>query len=259
MASKVFIGVGHGGADPGAVAGGLYEKDVNLAVALACEAALLEQGVQVELSRRQDQDESLTDKIRRCNAYGPDLALDIHHNAGGGDGAEVYHHFGGGKGLELARNLLEALVRLGQNSRGPKTKVNSRGVDGYLFIRNTAAPAVIVESAFLDHPRDVELVNTPEKQQAVGRALAEGILKTLGLTDRPAVTVQLQLQQLSAGSRGSQVQTLQRLLNALGYGTLSVDGSFGPLTQTALKRFQQDRGLAADGIAGTKTWQSLLG
>ena len=33
--SKVFIGVGHGGADPGAVANGFKEKDLNLVIALA--------------------------------------------------------------------------------------------------------------------------------------------------------------------------------------------------------------------------------
>ena len=36
MAKKVFIGVGHGGSDPGAVANGFREKDLNLAIALAC-------------------------------------------------------------------------------------------------------------------------------------------------------------------------------------------------------------------------------
>lgn len=256
MANKVFIGVGHGGADPGAVAGGFYEKDVNLAVALACEAALLEQGVQVQLSRRTDTDELLADKIRRCNEYGPELALDIHHNAGGGDGAEVYHHYGGGKGLELAENLLDALTDLGQRSRGPKTTRNSRGQDGYLFIRNTAAPAVIVESAFLDNPRDVELVNTPEKQRAVGRALARGILQTLG--KGLPLTVSVQLPQLSQGSRGRQVKPLQRLLYAMGYPVTVVDGVFGQQTKAALERFQQDRGLTVDAVAGPETWQSLL-
>ena len=34
---KVFIAVGHGGKDPGAVANGLKEKDINLAIAKSCE------------------------------------------------------------------------------------------------------------------------------------------------------------------------------------------------------------------------------
>ena len=92
MAEKVFIGVGHGGSDPGAVANGFKEKDVNLQIALACGEELERHGVTVLFSRRGDDSESLTEKINECNAFNPKLALDIHNNAGGGDGSEVYHH-----------------------------------------------------------------------------------------------------------------------------------------------------------------------
>lgn len=40
MIKKVFLGVGHGGTDPGAVANGLREKDVNLGIALAAQKEL---------------------------------------------------------------------------------------------------------------------------------------------------------------------------------------------------------------------------
>ena len=40
MAKKVFLGVGHGGTDPGASANGLKEKDVNLGIALAAREHL---------------------------------------------------------------------------------------------------------------------------------------------------------------------------------------------------------------------------
>ena len=44
MAKKVFIGVGHGGSDPGAVGNGFKEKDLNLDIALACYEALTKYG-----------------------------------------------------------------------------------------------------------------------------------------------------------------------------------------------------------------------
>jgi DNA invertase Pin-like site-specific DNA recombinase/peptidoglycan hydrolase-like protein with peptidoglycan-binding domain len=51
------------------------------------------------------------------------------------------------------------------------------------------------------------------------------------------------------------VRRVQRVLHSRGYslGQPGVDGRFGPLTAAAVRRFQADRGLAADGIVGPKT------
>ncbi|MBQ8682900.1 MAG: N-acetylmuramoyl-L-alanine amidase [Clostridia bacterium] len=187
MAKKVFIGVGHGGSDPGAVAGGLKEKEVNLAVALACKAELERHGVAVRMSRTKDETDSLEQRIKECNAYAPDLALDIHHNAGGGDGAEVFYHYKGGVSKVLAQNVLDAIVAAGQNSRGIKVKLNAQGRDYFGFIRQTVAPAVIVEGAFLDNKADVQFIDTAAEQTAEGVAIAKGILKTLGVAWVPEV------------------------------------------------------------------------
>ena len=113
--SKVFIGVGHGGSDPGAVAT-LKEKDLNLQIALACKNYLTQYGVEVKMSRTKDENDPLSEEIRECNKFSPDLAVDIHNNAGGGDGAEVFHHYGGGTGKTLATNILDEIIKVGQNS-----------------------------------------------------------------------------------------------------------------------------------------------
>lgn len=82
MEARVFLGVGHGGSDPGAVANGFKEKDLNLSIALACKDELERHGVHVLLSRTKDENETLSEKTKECNAFNPDLALDIHNNAG---------------------------------------------------------------------------------------------------------------------------------------------------------------------------------
>ena len=178
---KVFISAGHGGSDPGAVANGVKEKDLNLSIALACQAFLQKHGVEVRMSRTKDENDPLSDEIRECNAYAPDLAVSIHNNAGGGDGAEVFHHHGGGKGKTLAENILSEIVKVGQNSRGAKVRKNSSGKDYYGFIRETSAPAVIVECAFVDNAQDVKIIASESDRQKVGQAVAKGILKTLGV------------------------------------------------------------------------------
>lgn len=182
MAKKVFIGVGHGGTDPGAVTGGLKEKNLNLAIALAVQDELARHGVLTKMSRKKDENDPLTDEIKECNAYAPDLAVDIHNNAGGGDGAEVIHSIYGGTGKTLAKNILAEIVALGQNSRGIKTKKNSSGGDYFGFIRQTKAPAVIVECAFVDNKKDIKIIDTAAEQKAMGVAIAKGIMKTLNIT-----------------------------------------------------------------------------
>lgn len=186
---KVFLGVGHGGSDPGAVANGFREKDLNLAIALACNEELVRHGVTTLMSRSRDEEDSLNEEIRECNAFAPELAVDIHNNAGGGDGAEAFYHFGGGTGKILAENVLAQIVAAGQNSRGAKTRKNDAGRDWYGFIRETVCPAVIVECAFVDNAADLAAVDTPEEQKVMGVAIAKGILVTLGIPHLPLQTV----------------------------------------------------------------------
>ena len=202
MAKKVFLGVGHGGSDPGAVANGFKEKDLNLVIALSCQDELARHGVLVKMHRTKDEDTTLTDKVKVCNTFAPDLALDIHNNAGGGDGAEVYHHYNGGTGKTLANNILAEVVAIGQNSRGAKIKTNSSGKDAFVFIRDTSAPAVIVECAFLDS-KDVQIIDTKEEQVAMGVAIAKGVLKTLGIaykTKEPVVETKCKMYRVQVGA-----------------------------------------------------------
>lgn len=178
---KVFIGAGHGGQDSGAVGrGGLLEKDLNLSIAKACGEALERSGVNVLLSRTKDEADTADQEVAECNAYAPDLAVDIHNNAGGGDGAEVFHSHVGGEGKRLADNILAEFVKLGQKSRGAKTRLNGSGSDYYAFIRKTKASAVIVECAFVDST-DIALIDTEAERIKVGEAIARGILQTLGM------------------------------------------------------------------------------
>ena len=182
---KVFIGVGHGGTDPGAVANGTKEKDWNLSIATACKDELERHGVSVKMSREKDENDPLSEEIKECNAYGPDLAVEIHNNAGGGDGGEVFHSHLGGKGKTLAENILAEMVKVGQNSRGVKTRVNSQGKDYYGFIRETSCPAVIVECAFVDNAVDAQILATEAKRKVMGQAVAKGVLKTAGIEYEP--------------------------------------------------------------------------
>ena len=62
--------------------------------------------------------------------------------------------------------------------------------------------------------------------------------------------------QISYGSKGSDVTELQKLLNQNGY-TLDTDGIYGSKTLAAVKDYQQKNNLAVDGIVGNNTWGAL--
>ena len=78
---RVFIGVGHGGNDPGAV-GYVKESEANLQMALGMKAELEKDGITVGISRTREEDDPLTEEIREANAFAPDVAVEVHNNAG---------------------------------------------------------------------------------------------------------------------------------------------------------------------------------
>lgn len=216
--TKVFIGVGHGGQDSGAVGkGGLLEKNLNLSIAKACGAELERHGVTVRLSRTKDEADPVDQEVAESNSFAPEVAIAIHNNAGGGDGAEVFYSHTGGKGKQLAENILAYITQLGQKSRGAKTRTTASGADYYAFIRQKA-PAVIVECAFVDSA-DIDLVDTEAERVKVGQAIAHGVLKTLGVTPKNEPTTGSTLYRVQVGAYRSKAnaEAQKKRLQAAGF------------------------------------------
>ena len=89
--AKVFLSAGHGGNDPGAVANGLREKDINLQILLACKNELERHGVDVICSRLSDANDPVVEEVREANVSKADIAVSFHTNAGKGDGSETFY------------------------------------------------------------------------------------------------------------------------------------------------------------------------
>lgn len=212
---KVFLGVGHGGNDSGAV-GFLTEKVINLKMASYCRDYLESAGVLVLMSRTKDENDTLTEEVKECNAFDPDLAVDIHNNAGGGDGFEVFYSINGGVGKSLAQNIESEVKKIGQNSRGTKTRKNSSGKDYYGFIRNTTCPAVICEGVFVDNAADAAAADTDSECKSFGEAYAKGILKTLGISE-PEQSGKLYRVQVGAYSYKENAERVAKALMDLGW------------------------------------------
>lgn len=190
MSKRVFIGVGHGGTDGGAAANGLIEKNVNLVMALAMKLELERHGVEVGISRTTDVTTGLAKEISLCNAFNPDLAVEVHNNAGGGDGFEVFRQTNAyaAKSKAMAEAIEKQVKLIGQNSRGVKTRLNG-SVDYYGWCREVKAPAALCEGVFLDNATDFQIISTDAKQQAFGVAYAKGVLECLGIAWKPPAAV----------------------------------------------------------------------
>ena len=118
MAKRVFIGVGHGGSDPGAV-GYVREAEANLTIALELRRILEDVGIVVGISRLRDENDPLSEEIKEANAFKPDFAIDVHNNAGGGDGFEVFVQTGvhAAKSKKAGQMIERYVKAMGQNSR----------------------------------------------------------------------------------------------------------------------------------------------
>lgn len=191
MTKRVFIGVGHGGKDPGAV-GYVKESEANLQMALGMKEELEKYGITVGISRTREEDDPLSEEIREANAFKPDIAVEVHNNAGGGDGFEVYRQTGthAAQSLKLAQCIEAKVKASGQKSRGIKTKLNGSGTDYFGWCRQVQCPAVLCEGFFVDNLADSADYNTETKQKAYGKVYALGVLDYLGIKENPNTGVQ---------------------------------------------------------------------
>ena len=178
---RIFIGVGHGGRDPGAVneAFGLTEAAVNLSIAMLMQKDLRRHGVQVKLSRYTDEEDRLKEEIAECNAYAPDFAVEIHTNAGGGSGFEVYHQLepwvNSKISLQMATLFNASVAKYaGVKTRGLKTNPNLG------WLKEITAPCILVENFFIDGPKAAWYCE-PVQLEKLARAYTRAILEFYGI------------------------------------------------------------------------------
>jgi peptidoglycan hydrolase-like protein with peptidoglycan-binding domain len=96
----------------------------------------------------------------------------------------------------------------------------------------------------LVNPYDSFLAAEGQSFCAVKRfAEIDALVETPGLVQRGAV--------------GTAVEQLQEALFVLGFDPSGIDGAFGPLTEGAVRGFQDERGLSIDGIVGSQTKGTL--
>ncbi len=176
---SVMLDAGHGGSDPGAmgVAGesGPAEAQLNLAVTQALKYRLEQLGASVSLTRADDSQISLYQRVDAATEVRPDIFLSVHHNSGVLTGnmnqarrMECYYF------EDISQPFAQALMdRLPGMLGRPGTEPEQAR---YYVTRQTANPAVLLEVGFMVNPLEYEECINPVNILKTACGAAEAIL-----------------------------------------------------------------------------------
>lgn len=133
---------------------------------------------------------SIYDRATKSNKWGADFYLSIHHNAGvgGGKGGGVvtYAYQNGGKAEKYRDAIYNAVIANG-GLKGNRAEPKSTA--GFVVLKNTKAPAVLIECGFMDSITDIPYIIKPEYSKLVGYAMMDGIAKIAGLKKKEETKV----------------------------------------------------------------------
>ncbi len=187
----IVIDAGHGGEDSGTVSeSGLYEKDVNLAIACHLKEMLELSGYTTVMTRTQDisiNDEGLStvrerkasdlhNRLKLVESEGKNCILvSIHQNhfsESKYSGAQVFYSPNHEDSPRLAESIRARIIELLQPENTRESKAGEKSI--YL-LWNAQVPAVIVECGFLSNPEESEKLADPHYQQQMAFSIYTGL------------------------------------------------------------------------------------
>lgn len=178
----IVIDPGHGNKDPGTVAGEIYEKDINLQIALVLKAELHKLGAKVIMTRDGDYDlaypnasfrkkSDFDNRINIINNSNADLYLSIHLNYLADSsyyGPQVFYDK---ENKALAETIQKSLNKETKGNRKVKKIPNSTYMYDKLKI-----PGILIECGFLSNAKERDLLNTSAYQEKLAKAIVKGII-----------------------------------------------------------------------------------
>ncbi|MCC5608027.1 N-acetylmuramoyl-L-alanine amidase [Nostoc sp. CHAB 5834] len=172
----VVIDPGHGGKDSGAPGlGGLLEKDVILPIGKRVAAILEQNGVQAVLTRDADFFVELQGRVEIAERVNATAFVSIHANSVDNrpnvNGLEVYYYDSGYALAEVVRNSILQNI--------PTIKDRGTRKARFYVLRKSSMPSILVETGYMSGYEDNPRLGTPEYQNQMAEAIAQGILKYL--------------------------------------------------------------------------------
>ena len=191
----VLIDPGHGGKDQGAPGiGGILEKNITLKMGHNLAGKLRKCGFRVFMTRTDDRNMTLQQRVAMCENLKPDLFISVHCNAVANRrtmGVETYAATPQGAastsdskpvkeasaGNSFNRNNYRLAYEVQKNLLA-FTRAPDRGVRHARFfvIRHAVCPAILIETGFVTHPKEGPLLNSAAYQEKLVNGIVSGIL-----------------------------------------------------------------------------------
>ena len=173
---KIYIHVGHGGEDSGAVGSRFKEKDITLTVAKILRDNLKSNGFEVDMSRVTDVKN--VNAPEKANNFKADVVISLHCNSYSDEsarGVETYVYKFGGEAEKIA-NIINPKV-------AGAIKTLNRGVkkENFEIIRETVAPAILIEMGFLTNPDEEKKLSNSQYQTNIAMGITSGLLQYFDL------------------------------------------------------------------------------
>lgn len=173
----VCVDAGHGGKDIGSDYKNRYEKDDNLALALALQSYLKEQGIKVVMTREDDTFLKLSARCNISNDAKADYFVSLHRNKGDGYGVESWlYSNANAESVSLAENIMKGMEAAGISRNRGISYGTSEGTDSDYYVNSHSnAPSLILEVGFMNSSKDNELLdkNTGSYAKAIGDAILQ--------------------------------------------------------------------------------------
>lgn len=172
---KIAIDAGHGGNELGAI-GCLNnkEKDVNLDISALLKSKLEANGAKVIMTRENDSDVGLNERVKIANANDAQIFVSIHNNALPDSaahlkstGSETYYFYP--QSRELAKSVVDSL------SKETGFKNNGAKAQSFAVVRNTNCPAILVEVGYIINPEDNAKLVDKDFQNKIADAILHGL------------------------------------------------------------------------------------
>lgn len=180
----VVIDAGHGGTDPGAIGGGMLEKDLTLAITKHIESELDKFKVNIILTRTDDKTVLLADRIKKANEAKANLFLSIHVNSASGTNGTGYEDFIHDKHSDSSqtgriRSIIHAEIAKMLQSK----TIANRGMKkaDFRVLREPKMPSILTENLFINNPNDQKFLRDDAFLKEIAAAHVKGIVIALDL------------------------------------------------------------------------------
>jgi N-acetylmuramoyl-L-alanine amidase len=241
MPTKIVLDAGHGGTDSGATGNDLKEKNITLALVLACRDYLINTFLDVEviLTRATDVFIELSERANIANRAGADVFLSMHINANPSAAANGFETYIYNKITKAAtKEKAERLQYAIHKAVAPRIDIADRGMKeaNFAVVRETNMSALLSENGFISNAADAEKMKNPLWIQNVAIGHAEGLATFLGLQRKPTPAPATKAPDLTDVAANSPY--LDAILWAINSGVMSaINGQFGthaPVTRAEL-------------------------